>query len=279
MRYFEALPSRALADDVQLLWAMELDDPGSFGPPERILPDGIVEVVFHYGDVFEMRYPGKPWTELHRSVAVSQTDRFVEIRPSGASGFVSVRFFPWGAHRFFRVPVDAFADRALPAEHLWGRDVRVLEERLAAAASFPARIRLLEGFLLDRLCDGRMRRPLPVTRRTASGVVRLVQARGGRLSMARLSKEAGLGERRLERMFRRVVGVPPKRYARLCRFLDACRLLREARITSVAQVAMDCGYSDQPHLQREFRRLAGMTPAEFRGRRDVAFLGQGSGSS
>ena len=44
----EFSPHRLLAPCVKLIWAFESDDPSKFGPPNRILPDGIVELVFHY---------------------------------------------------------------------------------------------------------------------------------------------------------------------------------------------------------------------------------------
>jgi AraC-like DNA-binding protein len=34
---------------------------------------------------------------------------------------------------------------------------------------------------------------------------------------------------------------------------------------SLAWLAYDCGYADQSHLNREFRELAGTTPAAFAG--------------
>ena len=46
----------------------------------------------------------------------------------------------------------------------------------------------------------------------------------------------------------------PKAVARVLRFERALRLLRDGR--ALADVAYDCGYADQPHLNREFRALA-----------------------
>ena len=52
----------------------------------------------------------------------------------------------------------------------------------------------------------------------------------------------------------------PKAVARVLRFERALRLLREGR--ALADVAYDCGFADQPHLNREFRALGGSTPGE-----------------
>ena len=81
MRYEEYRCDPRLAPYVRLIWSLELDRPGSFGPPERIMPDGIVEVVLSYGQPFPMRFAGEPFRLQTESFAVSQTKRFVEIQP------------------------------------------------------------------------------------------------------------------------------------------------------------------------------------------------------
>jgi len=60
----------------------------------------------------------------------------------------------------------------------------------------------------------------------------------------------------------------PKAVARILRFQRALRLLSEGR--ALADVAYYCGFADQPHLNREFRALAGGTPREVTFVQDAA---------
>jgi AraC-like DNA-binding protein len=53
----------------------------------------------------------------------------------------------------------------------------------------------------------------------------------------------------------------PKAFSRVLRFERAAALL--AAGTAPAEVAPTCGFFDQPHLNREFRALAGRTPGAF----------------
>ena len=57
--------------------------------------------------------------------------------------------------------------------------------------------------------------------------------------------------------------MPPKAYARLLRFQRATEALVAGGEPRLAEVAADCGYADQSHLNREFRALAGTTPFSF----------------
>jgi transcriptional regulator GlxA family with amidase domain len=70
--------------------------------------------------------------------------------------------------------------------------------------------------------------------------------------------------RRLRELFVREVGVSPKRLARILRFRAALERLAAAPAVDLTQLALECGYYDQAHLDRDFRELASMTPSEYR---------------
>jgi hypothetical protein len=164
VRSRKLIPCRQLRPYVRLYWLLELDEPAAFGPAERISPDGLLELVFHYRVPFACRYDGEGFRRQPQSVVVSQTRHFLDIRPEGMGGLVSVRFHPWGAYHFFRRPLSELADRQTPAEELWGGEVIELEERLAEADGDRARVGLVEGFLLTQLRRHRKADVEPVVR-------------------------------------------------------------------------------------------------------------------
>ena len=57
--------------------------------------------------------------------------------------------------------------------------------------------------------------------------------------------------------------LPPKTAARIFRFNRALRLLRELPAGGLAELAFECGYYDQAHLNRDFRAFAGTSPGEL----------------
>lgn len=265
MHSLELLPCPQLRPYIRLIWVMELDEPADFGPPERITPDGLLEVVFHYRTPVACRYDGEDFVPQPRSVAISQTRRFLEIQPRGPTGFVSVRFHPWGAYHFFRLPLSEVADLQVATEHLWTRAAtRELEERLTDAGGDRERVILVEDFLLARLRRHQKADVEPL--------VRAVWRRRGRVAVTRLRRELGVGERWLERKFATALGTTPKGFARLARFLHACSLLRNGREPTLTDVGLACGFYDQSHFIADFKAFSGMTPRAFLEAAGVSFF-------
>lgn len=79
-------------------------------------------------------------------------------------------------------------------------------------------------------------------------------------SLDQLSRHVGYSKFHLARQFRAAYGVPPMVYARVVRCARARGLVRLG--VPLAHVAADCGYVDQSHLNREFKRLWGITPGQ-----------------
>ena len=114
-------------------------------------------------------------------------------------------------------------------------------------------------------------------RASVEPVVRAVWRRRGRVRVSELCEELGLSERQAQRIFADSLGVAPKSYARLCRFLYACSALgseapgpEERR--SLTEVGLDCGYYDQAHFIGDFKAFSGMTPGAFQRERRLSYL-------
>jgi AraC-like DNA-binding protein len=81
------------------------------------------------------------------------------------------------------------------------------------------------------------------------------------IALDELATESGLSRFHLVRTFAKVFGLPPHSYQVHVQVEKARALL--ARGMRLSLIAAEVGFSDQSHLTRHFRRIVGVTPAEY----------------
>jgi len=94
-------------------------------------------------------------------------------------------------------------------------------------------------------------------------VAALVEARlGSELNLDEMARETGLSVFHFSRVFRQSTGMSPFQYVLKCR-IERARELLLAPHARIGDVAIECGFCDQAHFTRHFKRLTGATPAAF----------------
>lgn len=83
------------------------------------------------------------------------------------------------------------------------------------------------------------------------------------LSLDELGRRVGLSAFHAARLFARETGMPPHAWRNALRVNRSLPLLRAG--ASVAQAASSCGFADQSHFTRHFRRVFGVAPGRWRG--------------
>lgn len=199
------------------------------GPPEpvRVLPDGCMDLI-----------------EMSGRIVVAGPDTAATITQRGRDVFVGLRFRPGVLPRLLGVPAAELRDDLVPLSDLGftsATDHSLVELTTALAAKEPSRE--TAPWSIDQL--GR------VTEKLNRGI-----------TVAEVARDAGWSNRTLQRQCAAVYGYGPAMLRRILRFRRAMRMLDGGAATAAA--AAIAGYSDQPHLHREVRALAGMALAALR---------------
>ena len=153
------------------------------------------------------------------------------------------------------VPAGDLAGRHTPLDDLWGASARELRDRLAEAGSPERALDRFEMWLAGRLPRVRGLHPA-----VAHALERFVVT----ADVREVVRQTGYSHRRFVAVFREAIGLTPKVYCRVIRLQRALRVMAQGRAASLTDASLAAGYCDQAHLTREFRDLAGVTPAEYR---------------
>lgn len=86
-----------------------------------------------------------------------------------------------------------------------------------------------------------------------------IHSTNGQLCIHELSKRNFTTTRQLERRFKKLVGISPKKYSNIIRFRNALGLIKDSRQNqSLLDIAFECGYYDHSHLTNEIKRYTGL---------------------
>jgi AraC-like DNA-binding protein len=223
---------------------------------QREVATTIVPLIINLGPAFRVRLGDAD--ALHGSFVAGLYDGYADVAALGPAHCLQVDLTPLGARRFFGLPMRELAGRTVALERVAGRAVDALADQLYHAAGWEARFRLLDDVVRRRLAAA----PAPAP--AIAWAWQKLVASGGRVRIDALARELGWSRKHQAQRFALEIGAPPKTVARILRFAHARRaILTGPAARDWAGRALDWGYADQAHLIREFRALAGTTPARY----------------
>jgi AraC-like DNA-binding protein len=257
MKYTVHHPDPALAPIVECVWTLEGQAADLGGEPQSILPDGRPEIIVHLGDAFDRVEADGVTIRQDALLVAGQLTSQLLLQPTGRIAVAGVRLRPDGVAALFRQPAGELTGLTIGldtvARPLFAALAQVRDSTGSIQDAVPAIQRQLA-----RHAD--MTRVDPAVR----SAVDAIEASAGRLSMEDLASRVGITRRHLERRFHAVVGLSPKRLARIARLQRAIRMMEALDAPGRgARTAAECGYADQAHFIRDCRDLCGQAPAAW----------------
>lgn len=258
MAYLQRAPVAALAPFVATLWT---NDRAAGLPHAREwnLPTGCADLVVSLQGVVPVRLAGpadRVGRRFGHGVLQGAQDGATLRSTQGGCTVVGVQFTPLGLAGFWAAPAQHFAGQALCLRDLWPGFADQLRDQVHAARALHSagrRLHCLEQALLARLRPG-------VQPDARMAWAQQALARGA--AVGAVQRGSGLSPAAFISAYRAACGLAPKRHADVLRLQ---RVLHAAPVRpSWAALAADAGYADQSHLSRQFMRLAGMTPGQYR---------------
>lgn len=281
IRYVEVAPAADLRPWVDCFWSLT-GQAGERLAGNRVLPDGCMDVILRFGDCPANRDAS---STLETFVVGAMTSSSV-VWQAGRVDTMGVRFRPGGGPVFFGLPASELTDRLVSLHEFWPDAAELFERACGVGTQFQTetdrgvrdtalgtreQLRARSEILQELLRRRNRERPEPVV----ASAIELIEAHGGRMRIDQIGDSLGISPRSLERRFLTQTGLSPKLASRIVRFQAAASVLQKDPRAPLATLAVERGYHDQAHMTREFRELAGLTPAAYASERAVGFVQDG----
>lgn len=100
---------------------------------------------------------------------------------------------------------------------------------------------------------------------TLNSVIKKIEQDSSINGVGELEKLMGMKTRSIQRLFNKFIGVSPKWVISRYRLHEAMSLIESANDETIfSEIAYKLGYFDQAHFIKDFKRLVGQTPGEYR---------------
>ncbi len=248
-------PSPLLADHISCFWSLENTGDEH---TELVYPTGKTQLIFHYRTPFRDENSSGIRQVQPGFAFCGQKTSYSHVTASGDSGMIAAVLQPHAASLLFPVPLNETTDSIVDLGDIYP-DMDISEWEFSDCQDDLSRISMIEDFLLRRI-DGTPSCHYYFAR---SCVDEIRRHRG--LSLPYYSMEKfSLSERSMQRIFRKYIGLTPKKFADIVRFENSIHLFGKG--ISMTDICYESGYYDQPHFMKSFHEFTGLTPGNFENR-------------
>lgn len=221
-------------------------------PCERVLPSATADIVVNLGPPMLLIRDDRVDPIVGTTVTGLIT-RPITLQHPHIHEAIGARLKPLGVRAVLGVPGAVVRDEVVDLSELVAQRCDTLAQVCHQHDTPQARLSAAVSWLSDQIAAS----DAPPDPLVQWAVAQIVSAHGA-VSIRALQDASGYSATWFNQRFRDELGVTPKQLARLSRFRAALDGL--APDGSLAQLALRVGYTDQAHMHRDFRLLAGTSP-------------------
>lgn len=232
-------------------------------PHFRVLPDACIEIFINCAPLpLACIEAGTEVVTYTRSIINFRMKSYADVRMLPGARCIAICFHPAAAGRFFSFPVG-IAGGVLTLDEAWKNTGLELEEKVVMADGDDNKVAIIQQYFQQLLTNN------PAFDKSVEYCLWQTNLYKGQLTASQLADKTGLSQRQLSRRFTKAVGISPKEYLRVSRFIHSLDSIKKD--ITLTDVAYEHGYYDQAHFIHDYKEFAGLTPGELREATNVLY--------
>jgi len=219
-------------------------------------PQGLAGMVFNLSNPFKIveNNTKSAWVPQH--FLAGQFKKNYTLCLEDNTHIIGIAFWPAGLSHLLGIPMIEFAGQRTELSLVMGDEVRLIEEQLLGCTTNFQCIQVMEHFLTNKLST------ISLDTDWVDCAIQRILDQKGILSIRQLSDDLCISPRQFRRRFTEKVGISPKLFSRIKRFIYISHLSSES-LSSWMEMVGEGGYYDQSHFIRDFSDFSGRNPSEF----------------
>lgn len=229
---------------------------------ERVVPDGHTYLIFELDNMPRHTFDNdtlEPNKEFTKAWVSGMQSSYISISAMPDSEMYVFRFKPGGIYPFIQKDLDSISDSVIPAESFFGEAIFEFREQLLGADSPEEKFSLGEEWAQTKLEQG-----VRIDDSIHAAVSKIMSdPQFWEISLKDIIDESGYSQKHFISLFKKYVGLSPKYFQRILRFQEIMMKTQNKEQISWPSISSDCGFYDQAHFIREFKKFSGYNPGEF----------------
>jgi AraC-like DNA-binding protein len=253
------IPAPDVQEFIQLYRIVHLQFPKGQAIPYKAYPPRPEQcLAFYPFDTETVEYKSSGKKVEHLPVVLYGQFFEVTNRMIGNNFLVfQIIFKPGALYRLTGIPSVEITNQYLDAEIFFSSQIRLVNEQLALAKDYDNMLQIANDFVKQLIKQHKKEKLL------IDDACLLLLNSEGKFSLEKISNQACLSSKQLERKFKERTGINPKLYERIIRFDKAFRLKNSKPDFDWLRIAIECNYHDYQHLSKAYKDFTGLSPTAF----------------
>lgn len=248
-----------LSDDLIMVFHLKNYHPEH--PIERLIPDGSASLVIELDDQERFIYDNESLAKVQLCRGSWLSGNFTEYLSFGTirnTDLMGVRFKPGGLYPYIDLPMDNMKNRVLDGVEVFGRDIEELRMALIREKESIEKNKILGEWLIDL----KSKYNKPVNERIKWARDEILNFPNF-MEINKIVSRTGYSDKHFISLFKNQIGFTPKIFQRIIKFNQILPKIQQSESLSWTQISHECGYYDQSHFIRDFKKFSGFNPSEF----------------